>query len=85
MTVIVSIQVPTGAVGPAVTMPVTESIVIPVIVGEIVKRQGPVPSVRVKAEELTVRPNVEVIFDPPVIPTGAFTITVSAAIPIAPT
>ena len=57
--------------------------VIPVIAGEIVKVQGPVPSVRVKAEELTVRPNVEVIFEPPVIPTGALTITVIAAIPIA--
>ena len=76
---------PTCAVAPTVTIPVTESMVIPVIVGEIVNRHGPVPFVRANADELTVLPNVEVTFEPPVIPTGAFTSTVSAAIPIAPT
>ena len=41
--VTVSIYVPRGAVGPTRTIPVVESIVIPVTVGEMLKVHGPVP------------------------------------------
>ena len=85
VTVTVSVQVPTAAVGPTVTIPVTESIVIPVIVGESEKRQGPVPFVRAKAVDFTVRPKVEVTFEPPVIPTAVLTIIVKVVVPVAPT
>ena len=85
VTVIVSVQVPTGAFPATVTTPVVESIVTPVIVGEMEKRHGPVPFVLVNAVDETVRPDVVVTFDPPVIPTGALTIILKVAIAVAPT
>ena len=56
ITVTVSIQVPTGAVGPTVTTPVIESILIPVMVGDREKRQEVVPLVWPKAVEVLVWP-----------------------------
>ena len=75
---------PTGADGPTVTMPVTESIMIPLIAGSSLKRHWLVPSECPKADEATVRPDVEVkVVEPPVIPTAGLTTTVIAKMPVA--
>ena len=83
--VTVSITVPRAAVGPTVTMPVVESIVIPVNVGDRLNVHGPVPLARVKAVDVTVRPNVDVTLDPPPIETSVFTTMCDEDVAVAPT
>ena len=83
--VTVSITVPRAAVGPTVTTPVEESIVMPVNVGESEKIHGPVPFARVNAVDVTVRPNVDVTFDPPPILTSVLTRTREEEVAVAPT
>ena len=69
VTVTVIVSVPTAVLDPTVTMPVTESIVIPVVAGEMLNRYEPVPRVAVKADETLAVPKVVVTLEPPLITT----------------
>ena len=71
VTVTVSVSVPAAAFVPTVTMPDPESMVMPVVVGEILNTLVPVPELdgEVKALDVFKTPTVVVIFEPPPIAT----------------